>query len=322
MFKKVVTILFCTALLLSGCQKQPPDRTEWSELWGNSGGNILEGGYVATNGETICYTDLNGRYDSLYKLNEDGEPTQLSNKLAYNLNIVNDRVYFVSGLPGPICSIRTDGTDFTTHVRGECCNLFVSQTHMAYIAGGELVVADITGKNAAVVASDVRKFIPFNGALVFATVDGLYQINPDGTELQCLFDEPPISLCANSAYLYFSVSNDMESFGKAGGRVYQIDEDSAISQLPMESECWDMNATDDYIFFRNQTELGSLYRVDIEGNQAICLLEENCTNLNVVGESIILRVITTGKSIVAGYYIIEQDGNDLRLFDGNVWRQL
>ena len=83
-----------------------------------------------------------------------------------------------------------------------------------------------------------------------------------------------------------------------------------------------MNATDDYIFFRNQTELGSLCRVDIEGNQAICLLEENCTNINVVGESIILRVITTGKSIVAGYYIIEQDGNDLRLFDGNVWRQL
>ena len=29
MFKKVVTILFCTALLLSGCQKQPSDRTEW-----------------------------------------------------------------------------------------------------------------------------------------------------------------------------------------------------------------------------------------------------------------------------------------------------
>lgn len=284
MFKKVVTILSCTALLLSSCQKQPPDRTEWSELWGNSCGNILEGGYVATNGETICYTDLNGRYDSLYKLNEDGEPTQLSNKLAYNLNI--------------------------------------SQTHMAYIAGGELVVADITGKNAAVVASDVRKFIPFNGALVFATVDGLYQINSDGTELQCLFDEPPVSLCANSTYLYFSVSNDIESFGKAGGRVHQIDEDRAISQLPVKWECWDMNATDDYIFFRNQTELGSLCRVDIEGNQAICLLEENCTNINVVGESIILRVITTGKSIVAGYYIIEQDGNDLRLFDGNVWRQL
>ena len=129
-------------------------------MGGNSGGNILEGGYVATNGETICYTDLNGSYDSLYKLNEDGGPTQLSNKLAYNLNIVNDRVYFVSGLPGPICSIRTDGTDFTTHVQGECCNLFVSQTHMAYIAGDELVVADITGKNAAVLASDVRKFIP------------------------------------------------------------------------------------------------------------------------------------------------------------------
>lgn len=318
MDKKNILAIFLCVVLLSGCHSQTSAGNEWSELWGNSGGNILEDGYITTNGELIFYTDLNGTYDFLYKLDEDGEPVLLSNKLAYNLNIIDERVYFVNGLPGPICSVRTDGTGFTTLVRKECRNLFVSQTHMVYMEESNLVVSDLDGKNTAVIASNVRKFLPFKGTVIFVTDDGLYQINPDGTELGCLFDKRPVSLCANSSNCYFSVSNDINAFGKAGGKVYQIDEQGAISQLPTEYECWDMNAIDDYIFFRNQTAHGALYRMDVDGSNAICMLDENCTNINVVGESIILRVVTTGKSIAAGYYIIGQDGNDLRLFDGNV----
>lgn len=313
--KKFLAVSLCAALFLSGCQNQTTAENEWSELWGNSGGNILENGYIATNAETICYTDLNGTNDVLYKLDETGEPILLSNKLAYNLNIINDRVYFVSGLPGPICSIRTDGTGFTTLVRGEYRNLFVSQTHMAYMRGSNLVVSDITGGNASVIASDVHRFLPFKGAFMFITADGLYRVNPDGTALECLFDERPVSLCANSTDIYFSVSNDMNSFGKAGGRVYQIDEEGTISKLPIEYECWNMNATDDYLFFRNQSDMGALYRIDLDSGNVSCLLAENCSDVNIIGNSVVFRVITKGKGVDAGYYIIEQDGSSLRLFD-------
>lgn len=314
--KDFLAVSICVALFLSGCQNQTPVENEWSELWGNSSGNILGNGYVATDAETICYTDLNNINDFLYKLNETGEPILLSNKLAYNLNMINDRVYFVSGLPGSICSIRTDGTDFTTLVRGECYNLFVSQTHIAYLNKGNLEVSYLSGKNTEVVTSNVRKFIPFDSAFIFATSDGVYRINPDGTGLECLFDKPPISLCSNSTGIYFSVSNDANSLGKAGGRVYYMGEEGTISQLPIEDECWNMNASDDYLFFRNQSDKGSLYRMDLDGGNAHCLLVENCSDVNIIGNSVVFRIITKGKGVEAGYYIMEQDGSDLRLFDG------
>ncbi|MBD5153756.1 MAG: DUF5050 domain-containing protein [Oscillibacter sp.] len=312
-----LAVSLCAVLFLAGCQNHTTAETEWSELWGNSGGNILQGGYIAANSETLCYTNLNGTYDNLYKLDEKGEPVLLPSKLAYNLNMVNDRVYFVSGFPGPIRSIRTDGTGFTTLVRGEYHNLFVSQTHMAYLQGSKLVVSDITGGNKTIIASNVREFLPFKGAFMFTTVDGLYRVNPDGTAVECLFDEPPVSLCANSTSVYFSVSNDMKSFGKAGGRLYQIDEEGTISQLPTEYECWNMNASDDYLFFRNQSDMGALYRMDLDGGNARSLLAENCSDVNVIGNSVVFRVITKGKGgVEAGYYILEEDGSDLRSFDG------
>ena len=47
----------------------------------------------------------------------------------------------------------------------------------------------------------------------------------------------------------------------------------------------------------------------------ISLLDENCTNIYVMGNSPVFRIVTTGKGVDAGYYIMEQDGNDLRVFD-------
>ena len=86
-------------------------------------------------------------------------------------------------------------------------------------------------------------------------------------------------------------------------------------QLPTEMECWDMNATDEHIFFRNQSEQGALYRMDLDGSNMICLLRENCTNIHVMGNSLVFRIVTTGNGVDAGYYVMGQDGNDLRLLD-------
>ena len=77
-----------------------------------------------------------------------------------------------------------------------------------------------------------------------------------------------------------------------------------------------MNASDDYLFFRNQSDKGSLYRMDLDGGNAHCLLVENCSDVNIIGNSVVFRIITKGKGVEAGYYIMEQDGSDLRLFDG------
>ena len=55
--------------------------------------------------------------------------------------------------------------------------------------------------------------------------------------------------------------------------------------------------------------------MDLDGSNMICLLRENCTNIHVMGNSLVFRIVTTGKGVDAGYYVLGQDGNDLRLLD-------
>lgn len=312
-------IISLAIIVLGGCHAPSKPEIEWSNQWGNSSGNILEDGYVAANGNTVCYASLNEAADALYSLSETGEITLISRKAAYNLNIVDNQVYFTNGLPGSICRIDIDGTNFKTLVRGEYRNLFVSQSHMAYLQGSSLVVSDLAGEHTTTIASDVRRFLPFDDTFLFITgnmeAGGLYQINPDGTGQECLFDRPIICLCSNSEAIYFSVSNDVTTFGASGGSVYQLNKERKVMQLPTEMECWDMNATDEHIFFRNQSEQGALYRMDLDGSNMICLLRENCTNIHVMGNSLVFRIVTTGKGVDAGYYVMGQDGNDLRLLD-------
>ena len=179
-------IISLAIIVLGGCQASSKPEIEWSNQWGNSSGNILEDGYVAANGNIVCYTGLNEASDALYSLSESGETTLISRKTAYNLNIVDNQVYFTNGLPGSICCIDIDGTNFKTLVRGEYRNLFVSQSHMAYMQGSSLVVSDLAGEHTTAIASNVRRFLPFDDTFLFITgnmeAGGLYQINPDGTE--------------------------------------------------------------------------------------------------------------------------------------------
>lgn len=206
-----VSLIISLAIIVLGGRHAPSKpEIEWSNQWGNSSGNILEDGYVAANGNTVCYASLNEAADALYSLSETGEITLISRKAAYDLNIVGNQVYFTNGLPGSICRIDIDGTNFKTLVWGEYRNLFVSQSHMAYLQGSSLVVSDLAGEHTTAIASDVRRFLPFDDTFLFITgnmeAGGLYQINPDGTEQECLFDRPIICLCSNSEAIYFSVS--------------------------------------------------------------------------------------------------------------------
>ena len=59
-------IISLAIIVLGGCHAPSKPEIEWSNQWGNSSGNILEDGYVAANGNTVCYTSLNEVADALY----------------------------------------------------------------------------------------------------------------------------------------------------------------------------------------------------------------------------------------------------------------
>lgn len=316
LFRRIASLLiyaFLAGLLLSGCQNNGSACT--GDGWGNTAGNIKEAGLLAVDGSD-WYFYISGSEAGLYHMDKAGTITQLRRGNAYNLNVVDGRIYFLDGLPGHICSISTDGSGFKVVRRDLCQNLYVNPSCMVYLHAGTLYVADRSGRAPRALASHVLNFVPYGDTLVFAQYrteqDGLYQVNLDGSNLVCLTEEVPMGLTSNGEYIYYSVSNDKSRFGAAGGRVYQVDETGETVQLAVEDECWNMNATQDYIFYRNQTALGGLYRMDLDGSNAVCLQEEDCGDINVVGDLILFRVVTVTKGVKkSGLYIITTDGNNL-----------
>ena len=58
--------------------------------------------------------------------------------------------------------------------------------------------------------------------------------------------------------------------------------------------------------------------MNTDGSNAICLLRGNCSNINIINDSLVFRVITAGQGVEAGYYIMELNGENLRSFDEDI----
>lgn len=77
----------------------------------------------------------------------------------------------------------------------------------------------------------------------------------------------------------------------------------------IETGDWHTSSLNDFAVNKNTGKIIARLTTDGSPNQAICLLEENCTNINVIGETVVFRVVTTGKGVEAGYYMMGFDGS-------------
>ena len=311
---RIIAVLICI-LLLSGCRGERASYT--GDNWGNTAGNIAEVGFIAKgdNGYVFFFDD-DETGPGLYHMNEAGEINLLCRRLAYQINVVGDRIYFVNGLPGPICSISTSGKGFKVINHNEMLKLSVNSSCMVYKYASTLYIADTNGKSPRILAKNVLRYVVHNDTIVFVQYhtdqDGIYQIGLDGSNLTRLSEIVPISLASNGQDIYYSVHEGHSSFGDTGGKVYQIDENGETTQLPVEDLCWNMNATEDYIFYRNQSEKGDLYRMDLDGTNQMRLLETNCSDINVIGDLVLFR------DIGSGLCTIKYDGSGLKPWTGEI----
>lgn len=305
---KLIRIALGCVLLgcfLLGCQGgAAPDLSE--DTWGNTSGNILQTGTFAVSNGAIYYRDPDPKSGGLYRLDQDGGSLKLSDQDAYSINVVDDTVYFLDGLPGRICRVSVGGDDFQVLKSGPVNHLFVSRSAMLYQKGSLMCIANTSAKRERVLAENVLRFVPYHGKIYFSRLDGLYQVEADGAEPVCLTEEAPISLCANSQGLYFSVPNDDTSAGKAGGKVYHLEEDGTITPLASTDDCWNMNVTEQYIFYRDQTKKGALYRMDLDGSNAACLVQGNCVYIQTIKDLVVFYTPTQSDDLDCGYHAANQ----------------
>lgn len=61
--------------------------------------------------------------------------------------------------------------------------------------------------------------------------------------------------------------------------------------LLSDDSCWGINLHDNYIYYRNQTQQGRVYRIKVDGSENKVIIDKaNCTSLNVVDNFIVYRI--------------------------------
>lgn len=116
--KKLIIVMLGLLLAVSIAACKSKNSESDSVIYGNTAGNISNGGYAAIQGDWIYYGDM-GLSSGLYKIKTDGTDWQrLSDDFASYINVVGDWIYYhrkdddvIVGRTTLLYRIKTDGSD-------------------------------------------------------------------------------------------------------------------------------------------------------------------------------------------------------------------
>lgn len=228
-------------------------------------------------GEWIYF--VNGAKGGIYKIKIDGtEKTKISNITSYKVYVEDEWIYYTSEYSGGVIyKMKTDGTS-VTQITSERCNEFVvSNGFVYYINSSDYLVYRCTtnGKANTVLCAG------FGGtdlALVgdrLAIADGynVKSVNLDGSDYTS-FGVSNVQYTLLNGYdgwLYYlehdfrSVSATTSSFGKMkpdGSQKSTIFEYEHLNHANSY-----LNVTDNWIYFQNEHDGDTMYRVRIDGTK-------------------------------------------------------
>lgn len=151
-------------------------------LYGNTAGNLLNGGLAAVQGDWI-YINADSR--AIYKKNlADGTVKKITDENAEQLNIIGERIYYVLSETRQLYSIRTDGNDLKRLGLISCHTMQVinkgDSVRIYYIdfADKSLRSCNINGENQEIIVNDICSgFFFHNNKLYYYTSAGLFDNN-------------------------------------------------------------------------------------------------------------------------------------------------
>jgi hypothetical protein len=307
----IISAVLFVLLLLMGCTRLIPssdDKTSHIKQ-GNTNGNIQEIGYILKdkNWEYIsCYGALTKHeYDSrrIIPLNE--EPS-------YNLNIEGKYIYYIEGSPGRVWRIDVDGCNKTKIIDDDVENLIVMGENVFYRLStederwGQVYRTDLDGRNKRLIISKSTRFAINGGFIYYSNGDdgnSLYKSDLEGNKTEKLNNEYTSSINVDSGYVYYTVLLDNDGTDNP----YRIRTDGTEKVKLSEYSCWNLNVYNCHIYFRNQSEKGKVYRMDIDGRNMVKLSDiEQCTYINVTEDTVTFNSIFEGI-----YYRCSLDGDNI-----------
>jgi len=285
--------------------------------YGNIGGNIVNGGVAALQGDWIYYNS-----DGLSKIRTDGTGwTFLSTDNCEYVNVIGDWIYYRNVSDNHnIYKIKTDGTARTalTHdAQYSYTNNYINVAGAWIYYSGEnenLYKIRTDGTEKTKISDNKCSYINVVGDWIYYCNDSdmdsyysgrLYKVKTDGTQSTRLTTNGGEGLCVDGDWIYYL---DNMSF------LYKIRTDGT-ARTPFDKQLCGLNVTDGWIYYRlagggeGYTYIYKM-RIDGTGNTIITADFPNNINsqINVVGDWIYLPYL-------GDVFKIRTDGTQMKLAD-------
>ncbi|UNC92238.1 DUF5050 domain-containing protein [Candidatus Contubernalis alkaliaceticus] len=249
------------------------------EVRGNTTGNIVNGAFVAHQGEWIYYSNPSDR-GNLYKIKKDGsEYTRLNNDDSGYINVVGDWIYYSNyDDDNRIYKIGTDGLGRTL-LSDYYWNFFISVVdNWVYFTGCEFHDDDYSN---------------------------LYKMRTDGSELTILdkgfdghFSFTGVNVVGD--WIYYSDMINIYKIRLDGREKTSVVGDGAVS----------LNVVDDWIYYVNIDDDYTIYKITTDGSNRTRLNYHDSDSLNVYGDQIYFNCWEDDYSIYS-LYNMRTDGSNL-----------
>ena len=289
--------------------------------YGNTIGNLNNDGLICEYKDNIYYTN---HIDNEHLYKTDGIINKkLSSTYAYNINVINNYVYYTAGSPGKVHKVRTDGLFDTTIITQEVYYLIVTDKCIFYQLYNnksdvvQLYKSDLNGFGKKLILNGIDEFIVYKDNIYYINNydnDKLYVMNiNDGNKIK-LLNMSILSLSIWNNNLYFTTKeNFIFDTDNLSSKLYALNIDTNDVTFITNTYCENINIYNNYLFYRNQSDKGSLYKMNLSTNENIKLVEGNITTINIYGGTITYRYVTeeNGKE---GFYKCDIDGNNEEKF--------
>lgn len=283
--------------MIGGCSFIQPSEEKPLEQ-GNTNGNIKQMGYAVEKDGWIYYCDGdgNGKHelkDRLFKKKIDGSQKQnLSKNLAYQINVVGNYVYYISGEPGPIYKINKNGGFSRKLERKRSSNLIVIGDTIFYRREYQgLYRMDINGNRKKKLADNILEFSIYENTIYYTDQgdDCFYSMDLNGRNVKKINNDHAKDINIEDGWIYYWDFND--------SKIYKLRLDGSEKHVICSDICRNLNLHNAVLYYRNQSgkpkEL-SIYKINVDGTERKKLIQGNIVNINIVGDFLLYYRIGEG----------------------------
>ena len=316
--------------------------------YGNTPGNIANGGRAAIKGGMIYYSKYSlddgaddeqweKAHHGLYKMRADGTGEEkLSDDGAVCINVIGDRIYYCDTSDGyKIYTMKTDGTDVKKlgDDRAYCLNVVGNRIYFSNRSdGGRIYTMRTDGDERKMLSEVFADGIIVVGDRIYycneSDEDNLYTMKTDGTGVEKLSDDGASRITAVGDRIYYVEYSDF-SEPVWSARLCSINIDGTGREILKDSTySMSNNVADDWIYYStfsvgDENALwGGTYSMRTDGTDDKRLSDDFIDNINVVGDWIYylkynVQGLDDGRLVLypERSYIMRADGTDRRLLD-------